>query len=130
MRKTTQFCLLFVATLAAAIGCDDSSASKYPGELGAPCGVDSDCKNGMLCSTVHLKQADRFCYAPCMNADSECPDGSICGDHGQPDSNGEFEVLRICYRGCETVDFCRDLNAAFNACQKWDMAQPICGIRG
>lgn len=128
MKRTKRIYQLLIAA-AVAVGCSHEPTSKYPGQLGAPCTVDSDCKNGMLCSTTHLlPDPIPFCFSACTNADSECPEGSLCDDSVIPDVNGGS--LRVCYRRCDNLDFCSDLNPEFNACQTFGLSQTICGFRG
>jgi hypothetical protein len=129
MNRSAPIRLLAITIAVLASGCNHQPTSKYPGELGAPCGGDSDCQNGMLCSTTHMPGDPLpFCFVPCSNADSECPEGSFCAASGVADTDGG--PLRICFRSCETTDFCLDLNPEFNACATFGESHPICGFRG
>lgn len=129
MKRSAPIRLLAITIAVLAAGCNHQPSSKYPGEMGALCQGDSDCKNGMLCTKTHLpRDPIPFCFVPCTNADSECPEGSLCASSGVADTDNA--PRRICYRRCETTDYCLDLNPEFNACASFGEAHPICGFRG
>jgi hypothetical protein len=124
--------VFFALVLAGALGCGNDRTTKYPGQLGAPCSVDTDCNNGMLCSKVHLAPPDDLprCFATCLNADSECPADSFCDSSYASMDGAPAQMIRTCWRQCDSTEFCRDLHPDTNICKVFsDGAAATCGIK-